>query len=69
MSAARVWTVKTRLPKSGDKIQVKNDEDNNSQKVTVMGWGGKASSKSHPYYYNIRNYDNGTERVDLDKTD
>ena len=61
--------MKTRLPNSGDKIQVKNNEDNDSQKVTVTGRGGKASSKSHPHYYNIRNYDNGTEGVDLDKTD
>ena len=57
----------TMYPKAGDHIQYKEGEDWHS--AEVMGRGGKASSKLHYDYFNLRREDEQQSGVHLDKTE
>ena len=54
------------FPKAGDKIQFKDGEE--WRDVTVINRGCKASSRTNPNYFNVRNED-GAAGLDLDKSE
>ena len=53
--------------RAGDRIQFKEGEE--WRDVTVISRGSKASSRTSPNYFNVRNEDNGAAGLDLDKAE
>ena len=58
---------KVRYPRAGDRIQYKEGEE--WREVTVTGRGCKASSRTNPNYFNVKNEESGAAGLDLDKTE